>query len=152
MKLPSYDNNAAALALTAFGYDNPGNADEGVPGLVESSASLLVGYRGSNNGSLDPPRMTSRETFTQGGDTVIASGRLTSKDNVVFLTGPVPVLLVGGIGYDADASAPTLALDHSTSSEDLLTAAAHQGNTGERTCTQNAVPRQQHDVRRGYVR
>ena len=41
MKLPLDNDDAAALALTAFGYDysgndNLGNADEGVPGLVES--------------------------------------------------------------------------------------------------------------------
>ena len=91
MKLPPDDNDMAALALTAFGYDDPGNADKGVPGLVKSSASLLVGSRGSNYGSLYPPRMPSGETFTHGGNTVIASGRSTSKDNAVFVTGPVPV-------------------------------------------------------------
>ena len=129
MRLPPDDNDATALASAAFGYDDPddpGNADEGVPGLVESSASLLVGSRGSNDGSLDQPRMPSRDSFTHGGDTVIASGRSTSKENAVFVTGPVPVSLVGGIGYDADASAPTLALDRSSSSEDLATAAAHR--------------------------
>ena len=68
MKLPSDDNDT-----TAFGYNNPGNADKGVPGLVKSSASLLVGTRESNDGSLDPPQIPSRETFTHGGDTVIAS-------------------------------------------------------------------------------
>ena len=36
MKLPPDNDDAAALALTAFGYDDPGNADKGVPGLVES--------------------------------------------------------------------------------------------------------------------
>ena len=36
LKLPPDDDNAAALALTAFGYDSPSNADNGVPGLVES--------------------------------------------------------------------------------------------------------------------
>ena len=35
MKLPPDNNDAAALALTAFGYNDPGNADEGVPELVE---------------------------------------------------------------------------------------------------------------------
>ena len=50
MKLPPDNDNAAALALTAFGNDDPGNANEGVLGLVDSLA------------------------FTHGGDTVIASG------------------------------------------------------------------------------
>ena len=36
LKLPPYNDDEAALASTAFGYDNPGNADDGVPGLVES--------------------------------------------------------------------------------------------------------------------
>ena len=36
MKLPPDNNNAAALASTAFGYEDPGNANDGVPGLVES--------------------------------------------------------------------------------------------------------------------
>ena len=36
MKLTPDNDNAASLALMAFGYDDPGNADEGVPGLVES--------------------------------------------------------------------------------------------------------------------
>ena len=35
-KLPPDNNDVAALASTAFRYDNPGNADNGVPGLVES--------------------------------------------------------------------------------------------------------------------
>ena len=152
MKLPLDENDAAAVASMAFGYDDSGNADEGVPGLVESSASLLVGSRGSNDGSLDPPQMPSGETFTHGGDTFIASGRLTSKDNAVFVTGLVLVSLVGGIGYDADVSAPTSDLDRSSSSKDLATAAAHRGYIRDRTCTQTVVPRQRHDVRRGYVR
>ena len=36
MKLPPDNDDAAALASTDFGYDDPINADEGVPGLVES--------------------------------------------------------------------------------------------------------------------
>ena len=36
LKLPPDNNDAAALASTAFGYEDPGNADDGVPGLVES--------------------------------------------------------------------------------------------------------------------
>ena len=36
LKLPLDNDDAVALALTAFGYDEPGNADEGVPILVES--------------------------------------------------------------------------------------------------------------------
>ena len=105
--LPNNDD-AAALASTAFGYNNPGNPHKGVPGLVES-----------------------RE-FTHGGDTVIASRRLTSKNNTVFVTEPVPVSLVGGIGDDADASAPTLAFDRSYSSKDMAIAAAQIGDILEK--------------------
>ena len=36
MKLLLDDNDAAALASKAFGYNNPRNADAGVPGLMES--------------------------------------------------------------------------------------------------------------------
>ena len=36
MKLPPDNDDSVALDLTSFGYDDPGNADEGVPGLVES--------------------------------------------------------------------------------------------------------------------
>ena len=36
LNLPPDNDDVAALASTAFGYDNPGNADDGVPGLVES--------------------------------------------------------------------------------------------------------------------
>ena len=36
LKLPPDNDNAAALVSTAFGYDDPSNADDGVPGLVES--------------------------------------------------------------------------------------------------------------------
>ena len=36
MKLPLDNDDMAALASTAFGYDDPSKADEGVPGLVES--------------------------------------------------------------------------------------------------------------------
>ena len=36
MELLPDNGDAAALASTAFGYDGPGNADEGVLGLVES--------------------------------------------------------------------------------------------------------------------
>ena len=36
MKLPPDNDNTAALALTAFRYDDPCNADEVVPGLVKS--------------------------------------------------------------------------------------------------------------------
>ena len=36
LKLPPDNDDAAALASTAFGCDDPGNADDGVPGLVES--------------------------------------------------------------------------------------------------------------------
>ena len=107
-KLPQDNDDLAALALTAFEYDDPRNADEGVPGLVES-----------------------RE-FTHGGDTVIASGRSTWKDNAVFVTGPVLVSLVGGIGDDANAFAPTSALDRSSSSEDLAIAAAHRGDISKK--------------------
>ena len=35
-KLPLDNDDAAALALTAFEYDDPRNVDESVPGLVES--------------------------------------------------------------------------------------------------------------------
>ena len=55
MKLPPDNDEAAALSTTAFGNDDPGNANEGVPGLVDSLA------------------------LTHGGDTVIASGRFASK-------------------------------------------------------------------------
>ena len=101
--MPPDNDDAAAWASTAFGYNNPGNADGGVPRLVESLA------------------------ITHGGNTVIASGRSTSNNNTVFVTGPVPVSLDGGVGYDADASYPTSALDRSSSYEDLATAAAHGG-------------------------
>ena len=36
LKLPPDNDNADALASTAFGYDDLGNADDGVPRLVES--------------------------------------------------------------------------------------------------------------------
>ena len=36
LKLPPDNNGAVALASMAFGYDYPGHADDGVPGLVES--------------------------------------------------------------------------------------------------------------------
>ena len=36
MKLPPDESNAAALASTVFGYDDPSNANTGVPGLTES--------------------------------------------------------------------------------------------------------------------
>ena len=36
LKLPPENNDTAALASTAFGYDNPDKADDGVPGMVES--------------------------------------------------------------------------------------------------------------------
>ena len=36
LKLPPDNDDAAALDLTDFGYDDPGNAKDGVPGLVES--------------------------------------------------------------------------------------------------------------------
>ena len=116
MKLLSDNDNAAALDSTSFGKNDPGNANKGVPGLVDSLA------------------------FIHGGDTAIASGRSASKDNAVFVTGPVPVSLARGIVYDANASAPTSALDRSSSSKDLTTAAAQKGYIEERTCTQNAVP------------
>ena len=45
---------------------------------------------------------------------------------MVFVTGPVPVSLVVGIGDDIDASAPTSALDHSSSSKDMEIAAAQR--------------------------
>ena len=102
-KLPPDNDDVAALALTDFGNDDPGNADEGIPGLVDSLA------------------------FTYGGDTVIASGRPASKDNAVFVTGLVPVSLVGGIVYEAEASTHTSALDRSSSYEDLATVAAYGG-------------------------
>ena len=51
---------------------------------------------------------------------------------MVFVTGPVPVSLVGGIGDDADTSAPTLALDRSSSSEDLAITAVHRGDISEK--------------------
>ena len=35
LKLPPDNDEAAALASTAFGYYDLGNADDGVPGLVE---------------------------------------------------------------------------------------------------------------------
>ena len=58
--------------------------------------------------------------------------RSTSKDNAVFVTGPIPVSSVGGIGDDADASAPTSALDRFSSSEDLAIAAAQRGGISEK--------------------
>ena len=36
LKLPPDNDNAAALASRAFGYDDPGSADNGVTRLVES--------------------------------------------------------------------------------------------------------------------
>ena len=36
LKLPPDNDDAAALFSTDFGYDDPGNADDGVPGLVKS--------------------------------------------------------------------------------------------------------------------
>ena len=36
LKLPPDNDDAADLASTDFGYDDPGNSDDGVPGLVES--------------------------------------------------------------------------------------------------------------------
>ena len=36
LKLPLDNDDAAALALTAYEYDDPGNANDGVLGLVES--------------------------------------------------------------------------------------------------------------------
>ena len=36
LKLPPDNDDAAALVSTAFGYDNPGNANDGVTGLMES--------------------------------------------------------------------------------------------------------------------
>ena len=48
------------------------------------------------------------------------------------MTGPVPVSLVRGIRDDADAFAPTSALDHSSSFEDLAIAAAHRGDISEK--------------------
>ena len=51
---------------------------------------------------------------------------------MVFLTGPVPVSLVGGIGDEAESSAPTSDLDRLTSSEDLAIAAAHRGDISEK--------------------
>ena len=36
LKLPPDNDDALALATMAFGYDDPGNANDGVPGLVES--------------------------------------------------------------------------------------------------------------------
>ena len=36
LKLPLDNDNAAALASTAFGNEDPINADDGVPRLVES--------------------------------------------------------------------------------------------------------------------
>ena len=36
LKLPPDNDDAAALTSTAFGYDDPGNANYGVPGLVGS--------------------------------------------------------------------------------------------------------------------
>ena len=70
--MPPDKDNAEVLASTDFGYDNRSNADKGVPGLVES-----------------------RE-FTHSGDTVIVSGRSTSKVNAVFVMGPMSLSLVEG--------------------------------------------------------
>ena len=36
LKLPPDNDDTAALASTAFGYNDPCNAGDGVPGLVES--------------------------------------------------------------------------------------------------------------------
>ena len=36
LKLPPDNDDAAALASTAYEYDDTGNANDGVPGLVES--------------------------------------------------------------------------------------------------------------------
>ena len=36
LNLLTDNDDAAALASTAFGYDDPGNAEDGVPRLVES--------------------------------------------------------------------------------------------------------------------
>ena len=36
LKLPPDNDDAAALVSVDFGYDDPGNADDEVPGLVES--------------------------------------------------------------------------------------------------------------------
>ena len=69
-KLQPDNNDAAALALTEFEYDDRGIADEGIPGLVES------------------------RKFTHIGNTVIASGRSTLKVNAVLVTGQMSVLLV----------------------------------------------------------
>ena len=60
------------------------------------------------------------------------SGRLTSKDNTVFVTGPVLVSLVGGIGDDDNASTPTSALDCSSSSKDLANAATQKGDISKK--------------------
>ena len=48
------------------------------------------------------------------------------------MTGLVLVSLVGGIVDDANASAPTSALDRSSSSKDLVIAAAHRGDILEK--------------------
>ena len=36
LKLLPDNDDTMALASTAFGYDDPGNANDGVPGLLES--------------------------------------------------------------------------------------------------------------------
>ena len=36
LKLPPDNDDAVALASMAVGYDDPGNANDSVPGLVES--------------------------------------------------------------------------------------------------------------------
>ena len=48
------------------------------------------------------------------------------------MTGPVPVLLVGGIGYYANASAPLSTLDFSSSFVDMTIAAVHRGDISEK--------------------
>ena len=48
------------------------------------------------------------------------------------VTGPVLVLLVGGIGYYANASAPFSALDCSSSFVDMTIAAVHRGDISEK--------------------
>ena len=35
-KLPPDDNDEATLASTAFGQDNPGNSDSGIPVMMDS--------------------------------------------------------------------------------------------------------------------
>ena len=72
MELLPDNGDAAALATRAFGYDDSNKSDGGVPGLVKSLA------------------------ITHGGDTIIASGRSTSKVNAIFVTGTMLVLLVRG--------------------------------------------------------